>query len=101
MAVVKTFIEHGCAEWPLVAVCGVCGGELHMYPYPAPKGSGFCATCSPSWLESFLQHATTATAGNGYKTGPAPKRCVKCGRVIRKPVLLSDEPERCARCGDS
>lgn len=30
-----------------------------------------------------------------------PKRCVKCGRIIRKVCLAPDQPERCARCGDS
>lgn len=32
---------------------------------------------------------------------PNPKTCVKCGRVIRRPYLADDEPERCARCADS
>lgn len=30
-----------------------------------------------------------------------PKHCVKCECIIPDPYLLLDEPERCARCGDS
>jgi hypothetical protein len=30
-----------------------------------------------------------------------PKRCVKCGRVLRKAWLPDNEPERCARHADS
>lgn len=62
MAAIKVALK-----FPLVATCGVCGGELRIYPYPAPAGSGFCAKCSPSWLEDFLKHATEATRKNGWR----------------------------------
>ena len=41
---------------PTKMICGKCGGELRVYPCPLPEGTGFCANCSPNWLESFAIH---------------------------------------------
>lgn len=49
-----------------------------------------------TWSESHPWHLPFKV-----ETFSAPKRCVKCGRNITKPYLVDDEPERCARCGDS
>ncbi len=35
--------------------CANCSGKMKVYPCPIPKGTGFCPTCSPLWLESFAK----------------------------------------------
>jgi len=40
---------------PATITCGECGGELKVYPCPIPEGTGYCAKCSPNWLESFAR----------------------------------------------
>ena len=38
---------------PKKFTCGNCGGELIVYPAPIPEGTGYCSSCSPSWLKDF------------------------------------------------
>ncbi len=40
---------------PMSVTCGVCDGEMTIYPTRDPKGVGFCPSCSPAWLQSFAE----------------------------------------------
>jgi len=40
---------------PMKMTCGKCGGVLTVYPYPTPKGTGYCPCTSPTWLQSFVK----------------------------------------------
>jgi hypothetical protein len=40
---------------PLKMTCANCKGEMTVYPYPNPTGTGYCPNCSPAWLQSFVK----------------------------------------------
>lgn len=47
---------------PFTLTCAKCGGEATAYPYPLPKGTVFCPTCSPAWVKSYLEFSIKAHA---------------------------------------
>jgi len=40
---------------PMKMRCGKCGGDLLVYPYPHPEGTGICKTCTSKSDADFVK----------------------------------------------
>lgn len=40
---------------PMKMRCYECGGDLMVYPYPHPEGTGICETCTPKSDADFVK----------------------------------------------
>lgn len=90
---------------PTPATCAKCGGAATIYPYPVPRGTCVCDTCSPTWLKAQLEDLYRRGVHGDPQLRPSsrPKRRqVECGEkkrytsegAARRAMRLMDDRDR-------